>query len=51
MWKASSDPIRKAYVNKIVINEGETPQSVQQQIQAGTVDLALGCRGAHSGPA
>jgi ABC-type transport system substrate-binding protein len=38
-WKASSDPIRKAYVNKIVINEGETPQDVQQQIQAGTVDL------------
>ena len=27
VWKASSDPIRKAYVNKIVINEGETPQS------------------------
>ena len=39
VWKASSDPIRKAYVNKIVINEGETPQSVQQQIEAGTVDL------------
>jgi ABC-type transport system substrate-binding protein len=38
-WKASSDPIRKAYVNKIVITEGETPQAVQQQIQAGTVDL------------
>jgi ABC-type transport system substrate-binding protein len=38
-WKASSDPIRKAYVNKIVINEGQTPQAVQQQIQAGTVDL------------
>ena len=38
-WKASSDPIRKAYVNKIVINEGETPQAVQQQIQAGTVDM------------
>jgi peptide/nickel transport system substrate-binding protein len=39
VWKASSDPIRKAYVNKIVINEGETPQAVQQQIEAGTVDL------------
>ena len=39
VWTASSDPIRKAYVNKIVINEGETPQAVQQQIQAGTVDL------------
>ena len=39
VWKASSDPIRKAYVNKIVITEGETPQAVQQQIQAGTVDM------------
>ena len=39
VWKASSDPIRKAYVNKIIINEGQTPQGVQQQIQAGTVDL------------
>jgi peptide/nickel transport system substrate-binding protein len=39
VWKASSDPIRKGYVNEIVINEGETPQNVQQQIQAGTVDL------------
>ena len=39
VWKASSDPIRKAYVNKIVINEGETPQAVEEQIQAGTVDL------------
>jgi ABC-type transport system substrate-binding protein len=38
-WKASSDPVRKAYVNKIIINEGQTPQAVQQQIQAGTVDL------------
>jgi peptide/nickel transport system substrate-binding protein len=39
VWKASTDPIRKAYVNKIVITEGETAQSVQQQIQAGTVNL------------
>jgi ABC-type transport system substrate-binding protein len=39
VWKASTDPIRKAYVDKIVINEGQTPQNVQQEIQAGTVDL------------
>lgn len=39
VWKASSDPIRKAYVDKIIITEGQTPQGVQQQIQAGTVDL------------
>lgn len=38
-WKASSDPIRKAYVDKIIINEGQTPQAVQQQIQAGTTDM------------
>jgi peptide/nickel transport system substrate-binding protein len=38
-WKASSDPIRKAYVDKIVITEGQTPEAVQQQIQAGTTDL------------
>src|SRR3981081_2229928 len=38
-WNASSDPIRKAYVDKIVINEGQTQQAVQQQIQAGTTDL------------
>jgi ABC-type transport system substrate-binding protein len=39
VWKASTDPIRKAYVNKIVITEGETAQSVEQQIQAGTVNM------------
>jgi ABC-type transport system substrate-binding protein len=39
VWKASSDPIRKAYVDKIVINEGETSEAVQQQIQTGTADM------------
>jgi peptide/nickel transport system substrate-binding protein len=38
-WTASSDPIRKAYVDKITITLGQTPEAVQQQIQAGTVDL------------
>jgi peptide/nickel transport system substrate-binding protein len=38
-WKASSDPIRKAYVDKIVITQGQTQQAVQQQIRAGTTDL------------
>ncbi|MDT5302418.1 MAG: peptide/nickel transport system substrate-binding protein [Mycobacterium sp.] len=38
-WKASSDPLRKAYVDKITINQGQTPQAVQQQIQAGTTDM------------
>jgi peptide/nickel transport system substrate-binding protein len=38
-WSRSSDPIRKAYVDKIVVNEGQTQQAVQQQIQAGTTDM------------
>ncbi|HEY1824423.1 MAG TPA: ABC transporter substrate-binding protein [Acidimicrobiales bacterium] len=38
-WKASTDSVRKAYVNKIVVTEGETSTSVQQQIQAGTADM------------
>jgi ABC-type transport system substrate-binding protein len=39
VWKASTDPIRKAYVNKIDINEGETSEAVQEQIQTGTADM------------
>ncbi|MDT7558142.1 MAG: peptide/nickel transport system substrate-binding protein, partial [Pseudonocardiales bacterium] len=39
VWKAKTDPLRKAYVDKIIITEGQTAQSVQQQIQAGTVNL------------
>ncbi|HUC26193.1 MAG TPA: ABC transporter substrate-binding protein [Streptosporangiaceae bacterium] len=38
-WKASTDPIRHAYVNKIVITEGLTADNVQQQLEAGTGDL------------
>src|SRR5450631_2560820 len=35
-WTASTDPIRKAYVDKIVINETSTQDSVQQQLETGT---------------
>jgi peptide/nickel transport system substrate-binding protein len=35
-WDAASDPIRKAYVDKIVINETLTQDSVQQQLETGT---------------
>jgi peptide/nickel transport system substrate-binding protein len=35
-WSADSDPIRKAYVDKIVINETVTQDSTQQQLQTGT---------------
>lgn len=39
-WQASSDPVRKAYVNKVVVTEGQTAEAVQRQIQAGTTDLS-----------
>ena len=35
-WDPASDPVRKAYVDKIVINETLTQDSVQQQLQTGT---------------
>ena len=38
-WKASTDHVRKAYVDEIQITEGQTSQSVQQQLQAGTADM------------
>lgn len=38
-WKAATDHVRKAYVDEIKITEGQTSQSVQQQLQAGTADM------------
>lgn len=38
-WKADSDPIRKAYVDHIVITQGGTETGTQQEIEAGTQDL------------
>jgi peptide/nickel transport system substrate-binding protein len=38
-WMASTDPLRKAYVDNIDVTEGETDTSVQQQLQAGTADF------------
>ena len=40
-WKGSTDPLRKAYVDNINIEEGvaTTPAAAVQQIQAGTADL------------
>jgi peptide/nickel transport system substrate-binding protein len=35
-WDASTDPVRKAYVDKVVINETVTQDSTQQQLQTGT---------------
>jgi ABC-type transport system substrate-binding protein len=38
-WKQSTDPLRHAYVDKVVITEGLTAESVQEQLQAGTGDM------------
>jgi peptide/nickel transport system substrate-binding protein len=35
-WQASSDPVRKAYVDKIIVNETVSQDSIQQQLQTGT---------------
>ncbi len=35
-WQASSDPVRKAYVDKVLINETVSQESTQQQLQTGT---------------
>lgn len=36
VWKADTDPIRKAYVDKIDVNMTLTQESVQQQLETGT---------------
>jgi peptide/nickel transport system substrate-binding protein len=44
VWKASTDPISKAYVDKIVVNETASPQTAQEELQANspTADLYWG---------
>ncbi|WP_220183127.1 ABC transporter substrate-binding protein, partial [Sphaerisporangium album] len=40
-WKQEADPIRHQYVNAIEVKQGVTePDSVQQQLEAGTADLS-----------
>ncbi len=43
-WDASTDPIRKAYVDKVNIDETVTQESAQQQFETGTpnADLEFG---------
>jgi peptide/nickel transport system substrate-binding protein len=41
VWKASLDPISKAYVNKIVVNETISPQTVQEELQANSPSADL----------
>jgi peptide/nickel transport system substrate-binding protein len=38
-WKESTDKVRHAWVDKIQVTEGQTSESVQQQLQAGTADM------------
>ncbi len=38
-WQASTDPLRKAWVDEIDVTEGLSSESVQQQIEAGSGDL------------
>ncbi|MET9021501.1 ABC transporter substrate-binding protein [Actinopolymorpha sp. NPDC004070] len=35
-WKASTDPVRKAYVDKVVVNQTVSQESTQQQLQTGS---------------
>ena len=35
-WDASADPVRKAYVDRVVINETVSQDSAQQQLETGT---------------
>jgi len=40
-WKQSADPVRHQYVNKIVINEGQSSATAtQQELQGGSADLS-----------
>ncbi|NEA31377.1 ABC transporter substrate-binding protein [Streptomyces sp. SID13031] len=40
-WDPSTDPVRKAYVDKIVVDETVSQDSVQQQLQTGTPSADL----------
>lgn len=40
-WKASTDPIRKAYVNEIKVSETGNQESVQQQLQTNTATASM----------
>jgi peptide/nickel transport system substrate-binding protein len=40
-WKASSDPIRKAYVNQINVTETNNQSTVQQELQTNTASASM----------
>ena len=39
VWEQSTDTLRHGYVDNVVITEGLTEESVQQQLEAGTGDM------------
>ena len=39
-WDAKTDPLRKAYVDTVSITQGSDEGPIQQQLQAGTADMA-----------
>jgi peptide/nickel transport system substrate-binding protein len=41
-WDPATDPIRKAYVDSVQINEGVDEESTQQQLEAGIGDMGWG---------
>ncbi len=43
-WKASTDPIRKAYVNEIKVSETGNEPAIQQQLQTNTAAAQHGVR-------
>jgi ABC-type transport system substrate-binding protein len=42
VWDASTDTLRKAYVDKVDVTYGGTPESILQQIQGGSADTTMG---------
>jgi peptide/nickel transport system substrate-binding protein len=40
-WSAATDPLRKGYVDSIIVTMGIDAEAVQQQLQAGTSDLSF----------
>ena len=40
-WKASTDPIRKAYVNEIKVSETGNEPAIQQQLQTNTAAASM----------
>jgi peptide/nickel transport system substrate-binding protein len=41
VWKASTDPIRKAYVNEIKVSETGNEPAIQQQLQTNTASASM----------